>query len=198
MAEESAMSDKPKNTVYRNTDIHAKLDDHQPMLVTRPDGTAVMVSPTTPLATTVGYTPKLQWMVRYSDGDVLYQLNSDGSEQPTKIIERKKLRSFIMLRRDDHQVVFALEFQPGHEFIYRTRTALQNGGVTEKIHVVGWRKKVEIGGRSEYISNINFVYESDYHIESGDFLFEEEEGYGNVEQWRYPPEFIDDDYIVIE
>jgi hypothetical protein len=190
------MTNEPKNKVYRAKDIHERLDDDQPLLLSCPDGTAVIVSPTTPVATTIGYTGRLCWSVRYSDGSVFSQFH-DNVEQPTSSIDRKNLRSFVLSTLEG-RIIFALEFQPGYEFIYRRRTALRNGGVADVIHVVGWRKKIVVEDRPEYVSNINFVYESDLHIESGEFLFEESLGYGRAEQWRYPPEFIDDDYIIIE
>lgn len=141
---------------------------------------------------------KLSWAVRYSDKEMLYQFDADGTERSTNDIHRKKLRAFLMFK-EDGIMLFAQEFQPGQEFIYRRRTAMRTGAnVIEVIHMVGWRKKIDVDGREQRVCNINFIYESDLHIESGDFLFEEEEGYGNPEQWRYLPEFVDDDYIVIE
>lgn len=140
---------------------------------------------------------KLTWGVRYSNGDMFYQYDADGTARPTQEIVRKNLRAFILF--NGNSVLFAQEFQPGQEFIYRRRSAMRTGqDVIEVIHVVGWRKKTKVDEREQYVSNINFIYESDLHIESGEFLFTEEEGYGNPEQWRYPPEFVDDDYIVIE
>ena len=80
------------------------------------------------------------------------------------------------------------------EIFYRRRTAMDQDGPIEVIHIVG--TKHQMG--DEWFTQIIFVYEEDFSIVFGDIMTEKPEAVlDRTFKWRHPVKFVDADEIII-
>lgn len=165
-----------------------------PVNTIAPNGDPIVLTPSSHSGPTNRYyTDKLVWAAKYHNKTTIAQYDKDGIPISTESLPREGLRVFMLIDQY-HRAAFVQELRPGQQFIYRRRTALKTGeDVIEVIHIVGWQQKIG----DETIRHIAFIYESDMHIEMGDFRKDMREGYGRVEQWRYPIKEIEADEKVI-
>ncbi len=107
--------------------------------------------------------PRLSWVANYSDGTQLTQLG-DGTEASSEAVDRSKLASFSLLDLAGN-VVLNQQFERGDLFAYRCRSILRTDkSEIERIHILSVT-------RGEF-RQVAFVFESDFHIELGDFAKE--------------------------
>jgi len=135
---------------------------------------------------------KLVWVAKYKDGIEFSQYN-DSIEQSSENINRTKL---LILKLLDHEgkVIISQEYRSGQMPIYRRRTAIRIGEeIIDIIHILGWRMLVN----DTFITHVAFIYESDFHIEMGEFR-KNNESLSRYEEWQYPINFKDIDTIVVE
>lgn len=161
-----------------------------PLTVAGPLGEAVVLTPSPQAGPTTRYHKgKLIWAARYADNSLISQYDDDGNPVSVDTLSRDGLRAFLFLD-EEGRPAYIQELLPGQQLIYRRRTALRTGeDVIEVIHIVGWSKQVG----EEEIRHVAFIFESDLHIEMGDFRKDMREGYGRPDQWRYPIKFTDAD-----
>lgn len=165
----------------------------EPINVMGDKGAMCLTPSSTPGPTNRYYKDKLVWAAKYKDGTTIPQYKEDHTPVSTDHLPRENLRVFMLIDNYD-RVAFVQEFFPGDRFIYRRRTALRTGkDVIEIIHIIGRIRKI---GDQEF-RHVSFIYESDLHIEMGDFRKDMRDGYGRIEQWRYPVKEMEPDLIVI-
>lgn len=140
-------------------------------------------------ATTEGHGYKLVWVAKYRDG-IEFPQYVNGQEQSSELIDHKRLWILKLLDKSGKTII-SQEYRKGQMPFYRRRTALRPGeNVIEIIHIIGWHIPGDI-------IHAAFVYESDLHIEMGEFRKEGESMTRN-EEWQYPINFRDIDRIMVE
>lgn len=159
-----------------------------------PNGEPIVLTPSPQSGPTNRYySEKLIWAAKYKDNTTIAQYDKDGTPISTESIPRDGLRVFMLIDQYN-RAAFIQELRPGQQFIYRRRTALKTGAdVIEVIHIVGWQQQIG----EEIVRHMSFIYESDMRIEMGDFRKDMRDGYGRVEQWRYPVKEIEADLKVV-
>ena len=134
------------------------------------------------VASSENYKQKLFWVAIYKDESRLCQ--TDGID--SKSIIKKNLKT-ILLINSNKNVIITQHFKLGQQVIYRIRTAIQEKfGTLERIHILGWQQ--------QNIRHIAFIFESDNHIELGDFIDKNSE---SNSPWLYPINFNDHDLIQV-
>lgn len=99
------------------------------------------------------------WMARYRDNKYQVQNNT----LPFERVSRHNLWQVTIVAPTNKKIV-TLEMKPGFMVFYRRRAIMSPGsGVLETVHLVGYKSK------ASDISVVAFVYESDWHVEIGDF-----------------------------
>jgi hypothetical protein len=132
---------------------------------------------------------RLIWAVRYRDATTFNQFQ-DGRERSTEEIDRSKLHTFSLLDQRGRTVI-QQEVLPGQCFFYRRRTAMRAGhGVLDVVHIFGWRLAAD-----KSVRHVCFLYESDFHVELGDFCLPGQRG--REEAWKHPVEFLPVDDIPV-
>lgn len=135
---------------------------------------------------------KLIWVAKYRDG-IEFSQYSDNIEQSSELIDHKKLWILKLLDKSG-KVIISQEYRKGQMPFYRRRTAIRPGdNVIETIHILGWRIKFD----NIIFTHAAFVYESDMHIEMGEFRGDNEV-MTRAEEWQYPITFRNVDEIVVE
>lgn len=147
-----------------------------------------------PGASNVMRQDKVVWSAILEDDTVFAQYSEDGEERSSEDIPRNGLRKFCLLSKEDNRVLFVQEFQIGCRFFYRRRTAMDQGGPIEVIHIIG--TKYQLGG--DWLTQTVFVYEEDLSIVFGDVVIGKPEPVlGKLFKWRHPVIFVDADEEII-
>jgi len=127
---------------------------------------------------------KLSWVATYIDNTVLTQYDNNGVERSSEQIDRSKLLSFSLYDFGGNKFV-EQRYKSGQLFMYRCRTAMSaDNNIIEKIHIIVCRD-----GDKQHVL---FVFESDLHIEIGDFNYPNDINYN---KWLYPIEPVSSDLI---
>jgi len=155
-------------------------------------GTTTFTPSPIPGATNAMYKGKLTWSAVYEDGSSFGQYQDD-KERSSEEISREKLRQFCLLTKPG-KVVFVRELFPGWRFFYRRRTAMEQGGPTQVIHIVGWQIPVD----DRCLTQMAFIYEEDLSILIGDVsLGKPQPILGKLFRWRHPIELVAADDTII-
>lgn len=102
------------------------------------------------------------WSATYQDGSRFTQFQG-GQEHSTQELDYSKLLSLAIFHKSGRKLV-EVSFEKGQYPIYRRRTFLKTGlGVTEVVHIVGWRTK------EPEAHKVWFVTESSLAVEEGQF-----------------------------
>ncbi len=145
-----------------------------------------------PGATNIMYQDKLVWSAIFEDGSTFEQYQN-GEEKSSEAVSREKLRKFCLLTKQG-KPFFIRELSPGWRFFYRRRTAIEQGGPTQVIHIVGWQIPIS----EDYLTQIAFVYEEDMSVVIGDIVLGKPQPIlGRSFKWRYPIEFVAADHAII-
>lgn len=135
--------------------------------------------------TTEGYRDKLIWSARYKDGSIFPQYEN-GEEHSYEHIDKSRLESFALHDLNGNKYL-EQRFKPGQLFMYRRRTALKTGhNVIERIHIIVCQENDK--------RHVAFVFESDLHIEIGDFSETQDD---TATKWSYPFQAVPADAIPI-
>jgi len=157
-------------------------------------GAASFVPSPLPGASNVMYQDKVVWSAVLEDGTIFAQYAEDGKERSSEDIPRNGLRKFCLLAKEDNRVLLVQEYQPGWKFFYRRRTAMDQGGPIEVVHIIG--TKYQLG--SDWLTQMVFLYEDDLSIVSGDVVMGKPEPIlGKLFKWRHPVIFVDADEEII-
>lgn len=139
-------------------------------------------------ATSDGYRNKLVWVAKYADNSFFTQYDLDGCERSSEHIDRSRMVSFALYDLGGNRYI-EQHFKPGQLFMYRCRTVLKTGyNVIERIHII----VCQDGDKRHVI----FVFESDLHIEIGDFV-DPTDTTTTKPKWCYPLEPVPADNIPI-
>jgi hypothetical protein len=127
---------------------------------------------------------KLAWVASY-EGNVI--IKQSDTELASEKLSRDGLRSVCLVDSADKSYA-KCSLEPGDIFFYRRRTALRPGDdVVEVIHILGKTKSED--GPNEVI----FFYESDFHVEVGDFIKRGE----RLNEWRYPINMLEQELVPV-
>ena len=138
--------------------------------------------------TSEGYQSKLIWSATYADNSVFLQYDENGKERSSEQIDRSRLVSFALYDLGGNKYI-EQHYKSGQLFMYRCRTALKTGhNVVERIHII----VCQDGDKRHVI----FVFESDLHIEIGDFI-DPSNPLAGQHKWLYPLELVPADQIPI-
>jgi len=176
-----------------------------PLMVTTENSDVVTMSPhPMPDATSKYYKNKVVWLTRHNDGSIKTEYDRNGVLVNSQDIDHGTLREFCLIDYKG-RVVISQEINPGQYFFYRKRTALQTGkDVVEAMHMFGWR--IPIDGECDQLSflpeiksvhdhngewhiHLCVLYESDMHVELGDFdytLIDPSADISGHRSWKYP------------
>lgn len=106
------------------------------------------------------YVNKLFWLARYSDGT---QVTSKTIN--SKDLDRPRIKSISIIDSDDN-VIYTQHYNKYQLPLYRARMVMtENIGPIDRIHLLGW---INTSGTI----HITYIYESDFHIESGGYNIE--------------------------
>lgn len=155
-------------------------------------GAATFTPSPIPSATNAMYKDKLTWLAIFKDGSNLGQYHND-QEQSSEQIPRDGLCKFCLLK-NNNRVAFVRELLPGWRFFYRRRTAMEQGGPIQVIHIVGW----QIPTSDDWLTQMAFIYEEDLRVIIGDVAVGKPEPIcGSSFPWRHPVEFVPADLEII-
>ncbi len=99
------------------------------------------------------------WLVHYTDGTSLPQIEPSGKKNSYSDIKRDKLAAFELWEGNNRLIL--IRFKPGQRLIWRRRVETSPGGITEICHIIG--KQEIINGRN--YQGIIGLFESDGRIE---------------------------------
>lgn len=95
----------------------------------------------------------MQWLAVYNDNSYLLQFNEDGTENRYDSIDRSRLASFHLIKREEEtikRVASVFLERPTQQLIWRSRNMLHqfsDGSVIQEvIYMLGWHENV--GGKS--------------------------------------------------
>lgn len=139
------------------------------------------------IVTSEGYQSKLIWSATYKD-NVVFSQYENGEERSSEYINRSRLASFALYDLGGNKYI-EQHYKPGQLFMYRCRTAMKTGhNVIERIHII-----VCQDGEKRHVI---FVFESDLHIEVGDFI-DASNPLADQHKWLYPLEAVPADLIPV-
>lgn len=99
------------------------------------------------------------WIAKYRDN----KYKTQNENLPFERIPRHNLWQISILAPTNKKIV-TFEMKPGFITFYRRRALMSPGsGVLEVVHIIGYKPKTSDA------NVVAFVYESDWHVEIGDF-----------------------------
>ena len=146
-----------------------------------------------PGTSNVMYKEKIIWSAILEDGTIITQYDGEN-ERSSEDIPRQGLRKFCLIAKKNNKAIFIQELRLGWKFFYRRRTAMDQGGPIEVVHIVG--TKHQIG--NDWLMQATFVYEHDLSVISGDVVIGKPEPIlGKLFKWRHPVQLVDADEQII-
>ena len=120
---------------------------------------------------------RYSWRTEYHDGQTVIRSDDVAYHHVIK----PGLKSFSIYSIADQSNVFTQYTLVGDSLFYRLRSAVNDTGIIERIHIVGL-----VRHNMRYVT---FIYEEGHEVVFGDF--------NNLDPWQYEIRFTDNDNIVI-
>lgn len=128
----------------------------------------------------------LIWMAKYRDNSFITQ----NDNLPFERIPRKNLWQVLIVAPNNKRLL-TLELKPNQTVFYRRRAIMSPGsGTLEVVHLLGYKVA------NTDISVVMFIYESDWHIEIGDFK-KPGERISRQNEYKHAIEMLPDEQIEI-
>ena len=124
---------------------------------------------------------EIVWCAQMSDGSTLYQRGPDGEKNGYHQIDRTKLVAFDLWQGD--HLICRIDMRPDRlgdspkHLIWRIRHMMNDRGRDDKIHLVGWQRKV----RGENVQAILYVFEDGTVLLGGEWGGDAEYMHGIVQ-----------------
>ena len=124
---------------------------------------------------------EIRWRAQYNDGSTLYQETPDGSKHAYHQIDRTKLVAFDLWQGD--HLICRVDMRPDRlgdspkHLSWRIRHMMNDRGRDDKIHLVGWQRKV----RGENVQAILYVFEDGTVLLGGEWGGDAEYMHGIVQ-----------------
>ena len=121
------------------------------------------------------------WRAQMSDSSTLYQRGPDGEKNGYHQIDRTKLVAFDLWQGD--HLICRIDMRPDRlgdspkHLIWRIRHMMNDRGRDDKIHLVGWQRKV----RGENVQAILYVFEDGTVLLGGEWGGDAEYMHGIVQ-----------------
>lgn len=126
------------------------------------------------------------WLAKYRDNKYI----SPNDNVPFSKISRVNLWQVSLVAPNNKKVI-TLELKPTQAVFYRRRAVMSAGGGTvEAVNMLGYKIK------DTDTNVVIFLYESDWHVEIGDFKKSNERVSGNNE-YKYPIELMPEEQVEI-
>jgi len=91
----------------------------------------------------------MQWLAVYNDNSYLLQFNEDGEENKYDSIDRSKLASFHLVKKDDEgfkRVASVFFERPSQQLVWRKRNYLHQFSdgtvIPELVYMLGWHENI--------------------------------------------------------